>query len=336
MISEHGDDYQGQLIANFSSNIWHAANHEGLYQQLLSKLTDIKRYPEIDAASLKKIIAEKHLLNPNQISIGNGSTEIIYRIAQTFQSNRSLIVTPTFSEYYNACNLSHHLIVTCKLEDVENSLQLFNPNLIWICNPNNPDGNFIPYSHLRLLCSRYKNMIFIIDQSYAGFCKSDNEEPDFNSLSNVIVVRSLTKRYSIPGLRIGYALGNKSIIGEINRYYIPWSVNSIAIEAAKYFLTNNDNFSLDELLVETQRMRNLIDSIDFFQTLPTNTSFFLVKLEKGKASELKSHLLTKGILIRDANNFMIDEGEYIRINTLDKINNNLLINELKEWSKTKF
>lgn len=333
--NEHGDEFQGELKANFSSNIWYNADNTDLYLHLAKKLPTIRRYPEMEAESLKQLLSDKLKLKKEQLTIGNGSIEIIYRIAQAHQNKKSLIVSPTFSEYAKACELNNHKIGTCAFDNLNETINSFHPDLIWICNPNNPNGYFIDNSILINLFAINKNTIFIIDQSFIEFCKLQGlDSLAVNEFENIILIQSLTKRYSIPGLRLGYAISCEKIMDRLNRFAIPWSVNSLAIEAAQFILNKQDNFDINEWLLETERFRKSIDSLGIFETQPGATPFFLVKLLQGKAANLKEFLLEDGILIRDANNFEANETELIRINTLSKEDNNLLINKLSIWKSS--
>ena len=338
MASLHGDDYPGLLKANFSSNIWHGADNSALYDYLAKLLPTIQRYPEIEAESLKEVLAAKIAVSPSNISIGNGSIDIIYRIAQCYQGSKSVIISPTFSEYSKACYLNNHTVVQCKTADIESKLEHCKPDLVWLCNPNNPDGNCMDINYLKGLLEAYPQVMFIIDQSFAEFTLSETLAADsVLKYSNLILIYSLTKRYAIPGLRIGYVAACESIIAELDQYRIPWSVNTLAIEAAKYLLSQNErnHFELKAWLSESLRFQNEINKIGIYKTVPSKTPFFIVELIQGKAAELKKFLLKSGLLIRDANNFEYKNyGELIRLNTLTEVENNALIDKLTEWKYT--
>jgi threonine-phosphate decarboxylase len=335
--NEHGDEYKGELRANFSSNVWHSADNTGLYNHLSSSFAKTRRYPEIEAESLKIILSEKHTLKPTQISIGNGSIDIIYRVAQAYRSTKSLIVSPTFSEYSKACTLNEHTVQLCCRENLSINIDTFQPNLVWLCNPNNPDGTCFNRKELQVILYTYPQVTFIVDQSFVDFTLHETlTAKSVSEFPNLVLIYSLTKRYTIPGLRIGYVIASESTIVHLDRYKIPWSVNTLAVEAGKYILTQkqDNSFNLKAWLTETIRFQNEIERIGIFETRATHTPFFLVKLLKGKADELKDFLLKVGILIRNANNFDYEGCELIRLNTLTELENNLLIEKLIEWKHT--
>ena len=334
MKNDHGDDVQGELKANFSSNIWYGADNSALYKHLASKLPTIRRYPEFEAESLKEMLAQKHNIDKNQLVLFNGSIESLYNIAQAYQGQKSLIITPTFSEYEKACLLNKHKIRKCEARNIEKSMAKFEPNLVWICNPNNPTGYHIDANYLRTLFQKHTQTIFIIDQSYADFCSQKAiTTKEVSQLSNIILIHSFTKRYSIPGLRIGYITAPEQIIHKVNTYSIPWAVNTLAIEAAKYILQNNTTeLNLTKWLADSAEFQKKINAIGLFECLPSDTPFFLVKLLKGRSSDLKDFLLVHGILIRNATNILNNNTEYIRLISLSEFENTLLIEKLIEWN----
>jgi len=113
---------------------------------------------------------------------------------------------------------------------------------------------------------------------------------------------------------------------------IPWSVNTLAIETGKYILNMQDTtFDLKSLLNEKYRFQKEINRLDIFNAQDTHTPFFLVEILKGKTCDLKDFLLTEGILIRDATSFENNGKEIMRLNTLSKDQNDLLITKLNIW-----
>jgi len=334
MTNEHGDDFQGTLKANFSSNVWYGADNTALYNHLSISLIKTTRYPEPNAESLQTLIANMQNLQSTQISIGNGSIDIIYRIAQAYREKKSIIVSPTFSEYSKACTINQHTIKLCYRENLSIEIDKFQPNLIWLCNPNNPDGACFDRKELQAIFYTYPQVTFIVDQSFIDFTLQETlPATSICEFPNLILIYSLTKRFSIPGLRIGYVIASESVILQLNHYKIPWSVNTLAIEAGKFILNKQvDSFDLKLWLTETIRFQSEIEKIGCFKTRPSQTPFFLVELTNGKAADLKTFLLEEGILIRNATNFENNGMEIIRLNTLSREQNNLLINTLKAWN----
>jgi len=240
-------------------------------------------------------------------------------------------VSPTFSEYEDACKnfqLDYRLISRIEIKDT-------NADLVFICNPNNPNGAIFSKNDLELLFRQKPETTFVIDEAYIEFTNSVESIISLTkNYRNLIVVRSLTKTFTIPGLRLGYIVSNTLIIKKILTLKMPWSVNSLAIKAGEYIFKNYEAFQFDtaELIEETVIFKEQLEQLNGIKVCKSNTSYFLVELLHTSAKELKEYLIVQyQILIRDATNFKGLKGEYIRLSTQSKEANAILIKALKEW-----
>lgn len=334
MIEGHGDDlykYGKKIVSNFSSNVYNRIDHSGLYQRLNERLSTICSYPEPMPYSLESEIARRYSLTPRQVCVTNGATEAIYLIAQVFQGRISAVLGPTFSEYADACRVHRHKVkpfysLDALPEDAE---------LAWICNPNNPTGEVRNKEDLKALVDSHPDKLFIFDQSYEYFTlKSLLGIKEAASFPNVILLHSMTKQYAIPGLRVGYFTASEGLTDDVRCRRMPWSVNSLAIEAAKYLLEEGDGISADipQLLAERERLTNLLLATGMLEIWPTDTHYMLIKLRMGKAAALKDFLaVNHGILIRDASNFEGLDERFFRIATQTPEENDKLVKAISEW-----
>lgn len=334
MIEGHGDDlykYGKKIVSNFSSNVYNRIDHSGLYQRLNERLSTICSYPEPMPYSLESEIARRYSLTPRQVCVTNGATEAIYLIAQVFQGRTSAVLGPTFSEYADACRVHRHKVkpfysLDALPEDAE---------LVWVCNPNNPTGEVRNKEDLKALVDSHPDKLFIFDQSYEYFTlKSLLGIKEAASFPNVILLHSMTKQYAIPGLRVGYFTASEGLTDDVRCRRMPWSVNSLAIEAAKYLLEEGDGISADipQLLAERERLTNLLLATGMLEIWPTDTHYMLIKLRMGKAAALKDFLaVNHGILIRDASNFEGLDERFFRIATQTPEENDKLVKAISEW-----
>ena len=334
MIEGHGDDlykYGKKIVSNFSSNVYNRIDHSGLYQRLNERLSTICSYPEPMPYSLESEIARRYSLTPRQVCVTNGATEAIYLIAQVFQGRISAVLGPTFSEYADACRVHRHKVkpfysLDALPEDAE---------LVWICNPNNPTGEVRNKEDLKAVVDSHPDKLFIFDQSYEYFTlKSLLGIKEAASFPNVILLHSMTKQYAIPGLRVGYFTASEGLTDDVRCRRMPWSVNSLAIEAAKYLLEEGDGISADipQLLAERERLTNLLLATGMLEIWPTDTHYMLIKLRMGKAAALKDFLaVNHGILIRDASNFEGLDERFFRIATQTPEENDKLVKAISEW-----
>ncbi|MDR1092491.1 MAG: aminotransferase class I/II-fold pyridoxal phosphate-dependent enzyme [Prevotella sp.] len=332
MINGHGDDIYGKVIvSNFSSNIYNGSDTSALDAYLCERIPLIHSYPEPDAASLASLISEKNNIPSGNVCITNGATEAIYLIAQAFGRKKSAIITPTFSEYEDACKINgHSLFFFASLSQIREDTEL-----VWLCNPNNPDGNVYHKQYLERFITEHPDIYFIIDQSYEAFTDKQYTftAQEGTMYRNVIILHSMTKTYAIPGIRLGYMTGNDRLIDKVNAFRMPWSVNQLAIEAGKYLLLQGTiPFDLETCLAETRRFMIKMNGIEGLVVLPTNTHFFLCELYKKKASDLKQYLIDNhGILIRDAANFRGLDKHYFRVATQSPEENDNLVKAIKAW-----
>lgn len=334
MIDGHGDDsykFKREIISNFSSNVYNNVNLSGLKKHLCSRISSISSYPEPQPYSLEKQIADIHGVSADSVCVTNGATEAIYLIAQAYRGSKTVIIDPTFSEYSDACSLhQHELISISDLLELPEQTQM-----VWLCNPNNPTGRVYAKNKISEYINRYPQICFVVDQSYEHFTLSELfTAKEALLFPNLILLHSMTKCYAIPGLRLGYFTAPTNLLSKIRMHRMPWSVNQLAIEAGTYLLSNM-TLSIDEMAVylnEKECLCNELAKIDQLTIIPSDTHFFLVKLAKGDAAELKEYLANvHGLLIRDASNFKGLNNKYFRIATQTPIENKQLINAIKQW-----
>ncbi len=338
MLYGHGNDayqYGKVLAADFSSTIWNNGNSEELKGVIFKIWDKIRHYPHPAAEGIKRLVAKLNAIRTNQVVITNGANEAIYLLAQAYQNAISTIIYPTYSEYEDACKNNKHDINFVHWNDLDENLSIPG-GLLFICNPNNPTGAVLQKHTLEKLLAANRNTIFIVDESYIDFTRQITTCVNLiDEFENLILIRSLSATFGIPGLRIGYVLSNEEIANKIESFKMPWSVNTLAIETAKYYLTHLQKYKVptDRLIEDTKNLMEAISEIDGFTVLPTHTSFFLVEIEKRSAAELKNYLVNfSHILIRDASNFRGLKACHARISTLDNNKNFMLIKALRKWA----
>ncbi len=336
MIYGHGDDYFNfnGIRANFSSNVNPSGINSGLQAYMKACIEKLNVYPEPLAETLAALIEQRKGLPEGSVLVTNGAVEAFYLLASVSEKKKSLIYTPSFSEYEDACKMYGHSIVFRGNDSFPEELKT-DFDSIWICNPNNPDGKIFDSRTIEKQASGNPGTLFVVDEAYAEFTdKVISLEKAAPFLPNMVIVRSLTKRFSIPGLRLGYLVCSPPGIKKLQKKLMPWRINTLALEAGKYCFSDHysDNFNLRGLLDESRRLQTAINKIEGFSACPSQTSFFLVK-GPVKASVLKRELAEKsGILIRDASNFRGLSKNHFRISTQLTEENNRLTEALMTWT----
>ncbi len=343
MIEGHGDDsyrYDHPIVMNFSSNIYSHADLSGLYAHLHDRMGVIGNYPEPEAHTLENKLADIHHIDKDSVLVTSGATEAIYLIAHAYNEQHAQVLQPTFSEYADACIMNG-----CKVSAIyqlpterEHFRLDGEVSLLWLCNPNNPTGNLVYKRYLQSLVEANPQVLFIIDQSYEWFVG----QPVFSAAEalrydNLLLLHSLTKRYCVPGIRLGYVTAAPHLIQQLRTHKMPWSVNALAIEAGHYLLEHDVKGLpvVDAYLQEAQRLRDNLNALGALQVWPTSTHFMLVQMRYGNASALKNWLANEhGILIRDASNFDGLDNRFFRIAAQDPEENDKLVAAINEWITT--
>jgi threonine-phosphate decarboxylase len=199
--------------------------------------------------------------------------------------------------------------------------------LCWLCNPNNPTGDVLAAEDVLALAERHR--LLIVDQSYEDYTMAPLIQPsDVVGRDNIILLYSMTKRYAVPGLRLGYVTASSSIINRLREQYRPCAINALSLEDGKS-LFHRGKSAITELstyLAVTQRLRAMLNEIEGIEAQQTQTNFFLCTICQATAAELKEYLAREhGILIRDASNFTGLTPHHFRIATQSRAENDDLV-----------
>ena len=335
MIYGHGDDtyrYGEKVKVNFSSNIYQKADLTELKQYLATRLDAIGNYPEPEPKELEELIAEKLEIPASMVMVTNGANEAIYLIAQLYRGWASVIPQPTYTEYADACRMFDHIISYERTDELN---ILPEDRIYWICNPDNPTGNVMLKSLLAYVIKKHPRYLHVIDQSYADYTLQPMLKPkELLDCYNVMILHSLSKKYCIPGLRLGYMTASPIIIERLRDIRQPWTVNTLAIEAGKWLIKNDPKVIPDikDYIAEAQRLHDELQAIDGIMVMDTKTHYMLVNIDWATSLELKNWLIENhGILIRDASNFHGLDAHCFRVAAQSPEENNALINAIKEF-----
>ena len=335
MIGGHGDDiyrYGDKIKMNFSSNVYSRADYTALREHLMGHFDVVSHYPEPDAHSLEMMLAEQLEVQENTVMVTSGANEAIYLIAQLYKGWASIIPQPTFTEYEDACKAFGHLISYDTTDELE---ILPEDRIYWLCNPNNPTGNVLVKSLINHIVRKHPRYLYVVDQSYADYTLSPMLQPkEMTDCFNLMLVHSLSKKFCIPGLRLGYIVASPIIIGRLKQIRQPWTINAMAIEAGKYCVKYQVQMlpDLQEYLAEAQRLHRNLSAIEGLMVMKSDTNFMLVNIDEGNTPELKKWLIDNyGILIRDASNFRGLDDHCFRVTSQTPEENDVLVEAIKAY-----
>ena len=284
--------------------------------------TSVECYPDSEASQLRRLLASRLNIATDNLIIGSGSTELIRLVAIAYFGPRDLVLIPhpTYGEYEIACRLADADVLKQLMRketnfhlDIAETVDLIRkhqPKGIFLCNPNNPTGQYLAKEEVKQILSVSKDGLVILDEAYIAFTENAWTSLDLVNRGNLLIVRSMTKDYALAGLRLGYAIAAAPIISVLKRVRPPWNVSAVAQEAGIAAL-NADGY-IEECGNKIQEAKSfLAKELTHLglSPLPSQTNFFLV--EVGNGAEFRQALLKSGILVRDCASFGLPN--YIRL-----------------------
>ncbi len=288
----------------------------------MMKNIPVERYPDSQASELRQRLSEKLGVDTENILVGSGTTEFIRLVALTYfrRGDAVLIVEPTYGEYETAGRIAgarpvkHRALekdgFAPNIGDVVGIIRQRRPRAVFICNPNNPTGLYLARKDMERILESMDDNLLVMDEAYVAFIPKSWRPFDLTEKGNVIVLRSMTKDYGLPGLRLGYAVARREIIDSLRPVLPPWNVNNIAQEIGVAVLKEEEylQHSLAQVREAKRWLTTEIARLGF-TLLPSNAHFFLVKV--GNAPACRRSLLEHGIMVRDCTSFGLPE--YIRV-----------------------
>jgi threonine-phosphate decarboxylase len=330
-------------VIDFSASVNPLGYPDSVRKILLERFDDILKYPDSECTNLRKTIAEKYLCNTSNVIIGNGSNELFHLIPRALKPKQGAVLQPTFSEFKEALyNANVNIIeiindsTSLKFNLSDSKLKGFKEGVVFLCNPNNPTGQLIPKDEiLRLVEANIKRLI-VVDEAFMDFVEEGEEFTvikEARSTENLIVVRSLTKFYGFPGLRLGYLIACESIINNLLRFKEPWTVNSLA-QVAGQAAINDKAFKLNTRTFMSVEKRFLYEGLSKIKELHPSypsANFILVRIGNDELTSLSLHdlLIKDRIIIRDCSNFTGLSNKYFRVAVRTRDENKRLLSALK-------
>jgi threonine-phosphate decarboxylase len=307
---------------------------------------DVLHYPDPYGAELKDALAKHHKMRPAEILVGNGSTQLIYLLCFALRPRNALVVAPAFSEQANALTLAGakvtFLSLTADLDFkfyTEDFMAAWEkaPDLAFLTTPNSVSGRLIPSAEIEKIAriALLKRRFLVIDEAFIDFVEAESVKHLIRDNPYVIILRSLTKYYALPGLRLGYLLAHSRRVAQFAAYQEPWSVNGPAQKVAVACLADR-SFGLKTdrwLRQERDFLSQGLIALKLFQPYPSSTNFLLVRIaNNASAAGLRSFLLHRNILIRACDSFTGIGSDHFRVAVRQRKDNRLLLDALREWT----
>ncbi len=353
---EHGGDVdrwarhagiEAHEILDFSASINPLGPPLSARKVFIKSYGEISRYPASYGEKLKEALAEHHGMSAAEVLVGNGSTQLIYLLCAALRPRKALIVGPAFSEYSNALALAGADIreLTFGTDDgFQFSTQRVTAawdkdcDIVFLPTPNSVTGQLISRIEIEKIADAAltRKCFIVVDEAFIDFVEGESIKALARQNPYLIVLRSLTKYYALPGLRLGYLLGEARRVAQLAARQEPWSVNAPALNVALACLKDESFTAKTARWLERERkfLFERLEALEGFHPFASKTNFLLVKIERhaGDAVRLRSFLLRRKILIRACDSFAGLGNDYFRIAVKGRRDNRCLLRALEEWT----
>ena len=331
-------------VLDFSSNCNPLGFPPGIRSLFQREAATILHYPDTLCTELLRELAQESGVGEKNIIAGNGSTELIYLIPRALKPRAALIINPTFGEYERSlssmgCDIecihlkerSHFRIKTDEVIPLLSRVEI-----LYLCNPGNPTGVLTGRDEIQTLiqAAEKRGVVVVLDEAFMEFSDNHSLAHQVTQRKGLIVLRSMTKFFGIPGLRLGYLLAPSGMIAAISPHKEPWSVNTLAQKAGITCLAD-EPFRVKTRRFIVRERRYLFTQLSAIQGLvpyTSSTNFILSKITRRglTSTTLYQSLAKKGILIRDCRSFRGMGSKFIRVAVKKRMHNDLLIRETRK------
>ena len=321
-------------LLDFSVNIRPEGAPEFLRLALCRALDHISAYPSPHAEEAMEAAARVYGLPADCFVFGNGTNELIHLLARVLKEDGTpcaAVIEPAFSEYALACGLAGLEVrhPDCGVrrdgdsdEDMLRQLLSLLADVparaaVWLANPGNPSGSFLPPASCRRLLEARPDLLWIIDEAFAAYAGPDDVSSLITQLpDNAVLLRSLTKFHAVPGVRLGYMVTRAERARRWRRQLPAWSVNAFALAAAQAVLADTSDFA-DRTRDENSRRREhlcaCLRDVPGITVFPSLANYVLFRCEQAPADLYARLLREYGIAVRDCSNYRgMEDGSWFR------------------------
>ena len=333
-------------ILDFSASVSPLGPSSKALKSIKESLDLLPAYPDPCAVSFVRALRKYLSVEKKYLAVGNGSIELIYLLAQILKPRRALIVEPAFGEYAKSLRL-----VGCEVESfhcreagdfkllydeltqrITNSTDL---DILYMANPANPTGKLTSRANIEriLKVCEERDITFVVDEAFCDFTPDDSVLPLVAQSKSLVVLRSMTKFFSLAGLRLGAIIAPEGIIMEVIERRVPWSINSLALASGLASL--EDAVHIEEVREwfkeESAFMYEELSKIEGLKVFPSSANFFMLKtLGDGlSVSDLREKLKAEKILIRPLAEFLGLGERFFRVAVRKRADNIKLIERMK-------
>lgn len=343
-----GDIYRSQIALDFSVNVNPLGAPPEVLRDIKENVSKIESYPDVECETLKKYLSEYEQVPYEWVICGNGAAELFYASVLALKPKKALLCTPGFAEYerclsmvkakitYYECRKEHEFRIQPDILDALDPKL----NMIFLCNPNNPTGQMIDEDLLEQIIEKCKEqkITIVMDECFIDFVDQANEysvKKKVETYDHIILVKTLTKIFAMPGLRVGYVIcSNLKLLEKMKNVMQPWNVSVLAqIGAVSALRHHKKNLSGLHDLIRNERyyLSWSLKQLGY-EVFESKVNYILFHdPNEALEEDLYEEALKDGILIRDCSNFKGLQKGYYRIAVRGEREDRIFI----QWLKNK-
>lgn len=320
-----------EMFIDFSASLNPLGPPTSVLKAMRQAINGCQHYPDPHSEDLRAQLAQKHKVSKESILVGNGSAELIRILPAALGLRHALVVGPTFSEFEHSlqlagvkCTSVNAVSATRYTPPIEKLLEVLDEwkraftrkiqksgvhnHAVFVCNPNSPTGRRMGLQDIRqiLHVAHRIGCWMIVDEAFMDWCPSHSLLREMSKSSRLIIFRSFTKFFAIPGIRLGYLIGAPAAVESIQKHLPQWSVNYVAQAAGMAALEDSPfrDRSLRFMQQERARFLGKLRTIPGLRVIPSQANFVMVEIVEGVVTEdIVGRLQGQGLLVRDCRTF---------------------------------
>ena len=348
----HGGNYAFEKgkegFIDLSASINPLGMPEGVRDAIIREICNCGSYPDNSSAELRNKLSQFENVSADRVFCGGGASDIIFRLPGAIRAKKVMVAAPTFSDYERSALSFGSEVVRCALspsdgfsagESFVGEVRRTKPDLVFICNPNNPTGNLTGTGVIGELldCCKGFGAYVAVDECFLDFAERAvdyTSKPFLEQYSNLVIIKAFTKMFALPGIRLGYAIcGGEELPGKLSYNGADWPVSNLAQAAGMASLDGAGEFiskTVDYVSAERALMEQRLSGFGF-EVYESAANF--VFLRNPFPTDLNTMLGKKSIQVRSCRNFFGLDGDYYRIAVSTKENNAKLLAAVSEAMK---
>ncbi|WP_027192001.1 cobyric acid synthase [Fundidesulfovibrio putealis] len=347
----HGGDVRGLAralgcdpgdILDFSASINPLGPPEWLRPAISAAVSELVHYPDPHCRELLEAASVRHGIPTGQLLAGNGTSELLFALAQACGHTRAVIPVPSYCDYRTAAERAGMAVELFPMREADDFVldvqalsrrlhELPGPAAVFLASPNNPTGRTVPAVAIRELAGNHPDCLLVVDEAFGSFVEGYQSLLG-NRPANTALLLSLTKMFAIPGLRLGLSCADETLVEATRQRIAPWSVNTLAQAVGLRAVADADFEARTRLAVTGLRagMATELAQMPGVTVYPGAANYLLCRLDEPRVPELRAKLLEKRMAIRDCSNFAGLDGRFFRLAVRAEADNQRLLDAMPQ------